>query len=307
MAAESKKAVIAAIAGNILIAITKFIAVAFTGSSAMLSEAIHSIVDAGNGSLLLLGVELSHKPADTEHPFGHGAELYFWSLIVGVLIFAVGGGMSFYEGIVHLRNPTDLTGHPIWNYAVLGIAAIFEGTSWFIGWKAFRREKGNRGVLETIHETKDPTNFSVVLEDSTAMIGLLFAFLGVFLGQVLHMPELDGVASLLIGLLLCVVAFFMVYESKGLLIGEGADPKTIASVRNLIESDSSVEHVGRLLTVHLGAEDILLAVELRFRADNVLNVRETVIRLRKAIQEKHPDITRIFFGAESFTGELPEH
>ena len=307
MAAESRRAVIAAIAGNILIAITKFIAVAFTGSSAMLSEAIHSIVDAGNGSLLLLGVELSRKPADTEHPFGHGAELYFWSLIVGVLIFAVGGGMSFYEGIVHLRNPTDLSGHPIWNYAVLAIAAIFEGTSWFIGWKAFRKEKGNRGVLETIHETKDPTNFSVVLEDSTAMIGLALAFLGVFLGQTLNMPELDGVASLCIGLLLCVVAFFMVYESKGLLIGEGADPRTLASVQKLIADDPSVEHVGRLLTVHLGAQDILLAVELRFRADNVLNVRETVIRLRKAIQEKHPDITRIFFGAESFTGELPKH
>lgn len=307
MAAESRRAVIAAMAGNILIAITKFIAVAFTGSSAMLSEAIHSLVDTGNGSLLLLGAELSRKPADREHPFGHGSELYFWSLIVGVMIFAVGGGMSFYEGIVHLRHPVDPSGHPIWNYAVLAIAAIFEGTSWFFGWKAFRREKGNRGVLETIHETKDPTNFSVLLEDSAALIGLAFAFLGVFLGQILHMPALDGVGSIMIGLLLCVVSFLMVYESKGLLIGEGADPRTIASVRKIIESDPSVEHVGRLLTVHLGPEEILLTVELRFRPDGVMDVREAVVRLRNAIQQKHPGITRIFFGAESFTGELPQH
>ena len=188
----------------------------------MLSEAIHSVVDTGNGWLMLFGVRKSRKPPDADHPFGHGHELYFWTLIVGVLIFAVGGGMSVYEGIQHILHPKSPE-NLVWSYGVLGFAVVFEGTTWLFGWKAFSEERGGRGVVEAIHDTKDPTTFTVLLEDSAALLGLLFAFFGIFLGSRFELPYLDGVASVLIGLLLCGVAVLMVYESKGLLIGEGLD------------------------------------------------------------------------------------
>lgn len=298
-ASKSTKAIIAAITGNLAIAVIKFVAAALTGSSAMLSEAIHSLVDTGNGGLMLLGVYKSRVPPDDEHPFGHGRELYFWTLIVAILIFAVGGGMSTYEGITHLSHPT-LPGNSAWSYAVLGVAAVFEGTTWFFGWKAFSAEKGSKGILETIHNTKDPTSFSVLLEDSAALLGLLFAFLGIFLGRQLGLSYLDGVASIVIGLLLCVVAVLMVYESKGLLIGEGLDRETLKSVRALVEADPVVERVQHLHTLYLGPHEVLLAIELRFRSTiSALEVRESVARLRRNIREHHPDVTRIFFGAES--------
>jgi len=300
---ESTIAIYAAIAGNLAIAITKFVAAAVTGSSAMLSEAIHSVVDTGNGWLILLGVRKSRKPPDSDHPFGHGHELYFWTLIVGVLIFAVGGGMSVYEGIMHILHPTSPE-RPAWSYAVLGIATVFEGTTWLFGWKAFKTERGRKGVLQTIHETKDPSSFTVLLEDSAALLGLVFAFLGIFLGTQLGLPQLDGVASVLIGLLLCGVAVLMVYESKGLLIGEGLDHESLKSIRELVEKDEAVEWVGHLHTMYLGAHEVLLTIELRFRNHiSALEVRQGVRRLQKNIQSQHPDVRRIFFSSESLSEE----
>jgi len=294
---------VAAIAGNLAIAATKFVAAWFTGSSAMLSEAIHSIVDTGNGGLMLLGVHKSAKPPDFDHPFGHGRELYFWTLIVAILIFAVGGGMSAYEGILHIQHPTP-SQNPVWSYAVLGCAFIFEGVSWLFGWKAFNLERRGRGVLETIHESKDPTSFSVLLEDSAALIGLVVAFAGIFFGKLLGLPFLDGVASLIIGLMLCVVAVLMVYESKGLLIGEGLDRETLKKLRALVEADPDVERVQHLYTLYLGASEVLLTIELRFHSTiSALDVRHAVSRLRRDIRAERPDITRIFFGAESITEE----
>jgi len=300
---KSQLAIYAAIAGNLAIAVTKFVAAAFTGSAAMLSEAIHSTVDTGNGGLMLLGVFKSRKPADRDHPFGHGHELYFWTLVVGVLVFAVGGGMSIYEGMLHVIHPVA-TENPVWSYSVLGIAAVFESTSWLAGWKAFSVERGRRGVLETIHETKDPTSFTVVLEDTAALLGLLFAFVGIFLGQQLGLPYLDGVASVVIGLLLCGVAVLMVYESKGLLIGEGLDKETLKKVRKLVEDDPAIERVRALYTLYLGPHEVLLTIELRFHSHiSALEVRKGVRRLQKGIQSCHPDIKRIFFGAESLTDD----
>jgi len=300
---ESTIAIYAAIAGNLAIAITKFVAAAVTGSSAMLSEAIHSVVDTGNGWLILLGVRKSRKPPDSDHPFGHGHELYFWTLIVGVLIFAVGGGMSVYEGIMHILHPNSPE-RPAWSYAVLGIATVFEGTTWLFGWKAFKTERGRKGVLQTIHETKDPSSFTVLLEDSAALLGLVFAFLGIFLGTQLGLPQLDGVASVLIGLLLCGVAVLMVYESKGLLIGEGLDHESLKSIRELVEKDEAVEWVGHLHTMYLGAHEVLLTIELRFRNHiSALEVRQGVRRLQKNIQSQHPDVRRIFFSSESLSEE----
>ena len=300
---KSGFAIYAAIAGNLAIAVTKFVAAALTGSSAMLSEAIHSVVDTGNGWLILLGVRKSRKPPDSDHPFGHGHELYFWTLIVGVLIFAVGGGMSLYEGIVHILHPT-LPENLVWSYAVLGVAVVFEGTTWLLGWKAFNAERGRRGIVETIHDTKDPSSFTVLLEDSAALLGLIFAFVGIFLGSKLELPSLDGVASVLIGLLLCGVAVLMVYESKGLLIGEGLDHQSLKSIRALVEADQAVERVGHLHTMYLGPHEVLLTIELRFHSDiTSLEVRRAARRLREVIQSEHPDVSRIFFGAEALSEE----
>lgn len=300
---ESTFAIYAAIAGNLAIAVTKFVAAAITGSSAMLSEAIHSVVDTGNGWLILLGVSKSRKPPDSDHPFGHGHELYFWTLIVGVLIFAVGGGMSVYEGITHILHPT-LPERLAWSYVVLGVATVFEGTTWLFGWQAFNTERGRKGVLETIHETKDPSSFTVLLEDSAALLGLVFAFLGIFLGTQLGLPQLDGVASVLIGLLLCGVAVLMVYESKGLLIGEGLDHESLKSIRELVEGDAAVEWVGHLHTMYLGPREVLLTIELRFQGHiTALEIRQAVKRLRQAIQSQHSDVSRIFFGSEYLTEE----
>jgi len=300
---KSKLSIYAAIAGNMAIAITKFVAAAFTGSSAMLSEAIHSVVDTGNGWLMLFGVRKSRKPPDADHPFGHGHELYFWTLIVGVLIFAVGGGMSVYEGIQHIlhpRSPENL----VWSYGVLGFAVVFEGTTWLFGWKAFSAERGRRGVVEAIHDTKDPTTFTVLLEDSAALLGLIFAFVGIFLGSQFELPFLDGVASVLIGLLLCGVAVLMVYESKGLLIGEGLDRESLESIHALVDADPGVEWVGHLHTMYLGPHEVLLTIELRFHGHiSSLEVRQAARRLRETIQSKHPDISRIFFGAEALSEE----
>lgn len=303
MASESKTAILAAIGGNLAIAVTKFVAAAFTGSAAMLSEAIHSVVDTGNGALMLFGIHKSGKPPDFDHPFGHGRELYFWTLIVAILIFAVGGGMSAYEGILHIQHPTP-SQNPAWSYAVLGCAFVFEGTTWVFGWKAFNVERGGRGVLEAIHESKDPTSFSVLLEDSAALIGLVVAFAGIFLGRLLGLPFLDGVASLIIGLMLCAVAVLMVYESKGLLIGEGLDRETLKQLRALVEADKDVERVQHLYTLYLGAREVLLTIELRFYSTiSAREVRGAVSRLRRDIKAQRPDITRIFFGAESITEE----
>ena len=305
-ASTSTTAIVIAIVGNLAVAVIKFVAAGFTGSSAMLSEAIHSVVDTGNDALMLLGVYKSRLPPDFDHPFGHGRELYFWTLIVAILIFAVGGGMSAYEGIAHIAHPT-LPRNSAWSYAVLGLAFVFDGTSWFFGWKAFSAEKGRRGILETIHNTKDPTSFSVLLEDSAALLGLLFAFLGIFLGRLLGLPYLDGAASIVIGMLLCVVAVLMVYESKGLLIGEGLDRETLKSARALVEADPAVERVQHLHTLYLGAHEVLLTIELRFRSTiSALEVRQAVTRMKREIQARHPDVTRIFFGAESISGEEPD-
>jgi len=298
---ESKTAIYAAVAGNLAIAITKFVAAAFTGSAAMLSEAIHSVVDTGNGGLMLYGVHRSRKPPDAEHPFGHGRELYFWTLIVGVLVFAVGGGMSVYEGITHIAHPAP-SENPAWSYAVLGFAFVFEGTSWYFGLKAFNAERGRRGVFEAIHASKDPTSFSVLLEDSAALTGLVVAFAGIFAGRMLGMPWIDGAASVVIGLLLCAVAAVMVYESRGLLVGEGLDRESLKNLRALVEADPDVERVQHLYTVYQGAHEVLLAVELRFRNTlSAVEVRAAVSRLKRDIRARHPDIARVYFGAESLT------
>jgi cation diffusion facilitator family transporter len=299
VAQEAKTAVVAAIIGNFAIAVTKFFAAAFSGSSAMLSEAIHSLVDTGNGALILLGIHNSRKPPDAEHPFGHGRELYFWTLIVGVLIFGVGGGMSIYEGVTHLQHPTPIEDAK-WSYIVLGLSAVFESTTWYFGLKAFNKERRGRGILEVIHSTKDPTSFSVLLEDSAALLGLLVALLGIFLSRALNQPYFDGGASVVIGSLLCTIAIVMVQESRGLLIGEGVDKETIKGLRKIIEADEGVAHLQHLHTIYQSPHSVVLVIELRFENNiSAVDVRKAVRRLETKIQARYPEIKHIFFGSAS--------
>ena len=299
MAAETKAAVVAAIAGNLLVAATKFIAAASSGSAAMLSEAIHSLVDTGNGGLLLYGMHRSRKPPDEAHPLGYGHELYFWTLVVGVLIFGLGGGMSIVTGLEHISAAAPPE-NPGWSYAVLAASMVFESVSWYFGWKAFRVERRGRGIVETIRLSKNPSTFAVLLEDSAALLGLAFAFIGIYLSVKLNAPWIDGASSVLIGALLCLTATVMVRESMGLLIGEGVEKGTLVALRNIICQDSAVEHVDKLLTVYLGPEDVLLAIELRFRpGTTALEIRHSVSRFKQAIRERFPRIRRIYLDTAS--------
>lgn len=298
-AGGSKTVIYAAIAGNLAIAVTKFFAATFTGSSAMLSESIHSFVDTGNGLLLLWGIRQSRKPPDRTHPFRHGKELYFWTLIVAILIFAVGGGISIYEGVDRLRHPEPLH-DPTWNYVVLSLVILFEGATWAVAFVEFRKVKGDSGYLAAVHASKDPTTFTVLFEDMAAMLGLAAAFLGIALGHALNLSMLDGVASIVIGIILAAVAIFLVYESKGLLIGEGLLPQTLASIRELRERDPAVARLGRALSQHFGPDDVLLTMEIQFQADlTAAAVAAAIERLDKAIRSRHPEIRHIFLEAQS--------
>lgn len=299
--AESKKAIYAAIAANLAIAVSKFTAAAFTGSSAMISEGVHSVVDTGNGGLLLLGVRRSKKPPDEMHPFGYGKELYFWTLIVAILIFAAGGGISIYEGILHLLHPAPL-GDPTWNYVVLGAAMVFEGAALLYAYRQFRKTAGQQPLFSAIHASKDPTNFTVLFEDAAALLGLVAAFLGVYFGHRLQNPYLDGAASVAIGLILAATAVLLAYESKGLLVGEGADPAVLRQIRHLAEADPAVERIRSPLTMHFGPDTVLLTMDVQFRQGlSGIEVEQAVDRMEKSIRDSHPSIRRIFIEAESIT------
>ena len=299
--AESKTAIYGAIGANIAIAVSKFVAAYFTGSSAMLSEGIHSLVDSGNGGLILLGVNQAKKPADARHPFGRSKELYFWALIVAVLVFAIGGGMSFYEGISHMQHPSPLT-DPTWNYVVLGLAIIFESTSCYLAFKAFNRERGDAPFWGSIARSKDPSVFAILIEDMAALLGLGIALLGVYFGHLLNNPYLDGAASILIGLMLVGVAIFLIYKTKGLLVGEGVDDETITNLEQLARLDSAVEEVRRPLTLHLGPNDVVLALDIAFYDTlSSAEVEKAIVRLQATIKAKYPEFKRIFIEAKSLT------
>ena len=298
---ESIAAIFAAIIGNLLIAVTKFTASYITGSSAMLSEGIHSVVDTGNGLMMLLGVRNSRKPPDEEHPFGHGRELYFWSLVVAFSIFGIGGGVSVYEGITHILNPEQIT-NPVWNYAVLGLSFVFEGISWIFGWRAFSKTRRGRPLFKAMHLSKDPTSFTVVLEDSTALVGLVIAFFGVLLGHEFGIPYFDGGASVLIGLLLGLVALFLGAESRSLLIGEAVDKETLHGIREIAESEPQVEKALKILTIYLGPDEVAATLELQFKTDiKAGELRKAIRRIERAIMEKYPRIKRVYYEAESLS------
>ena len=299
--AKGKKSIYAAIVGNALIAVTKFVAAAITGSSAMFSEGVHSLVDTGNGGLLLLGLSRAKQPADKEHPFGYGKEVYFWTLLVAMLIFAGGGMVSLYEGIEHIRHPTP-AGEPTVAFIVLAFAFLFEGAAWTVAWREFRVSKGKATAWEAIRHGKDPTAFAVLLEDSAAMAGIVVAAVGIGLAHFLDMPVLDGVASAIIGLILGGVSVILARETKDLLIGEAAPDTLIEGVRAIAEEEDAITEVVRLLTMHVGPEDVLVNLDVRFKAGvDVVEVAAVVGRLEKRIKGQYERVRYLFIEVASIT------
>lgn len=295
--AESKTAVYGAIAANVAIAITKFVVAGVTGSSAMLSEAVHSTVDTFNGVLLLVGLHRSQRPASRDHPFGHGKELYFWSLIVAVLIFGLGGGISIFEGVQHMRSPEALT-DPFWNYVVLGFAAVFEGASFLVALKQFKSETAGRPFWRSLHASKDPSTYTVLAEDGAALLGLAMAGAGVYASHALGRPELDGAASIAIGVLLAGVAVLLIRESHGLLIGEGIRRETADAIVALAQTHEHVVQAQMPLSMYIGRNEVLLAMDVQFDAvASADQVARTVESLEQAVRKRYPVIKRIYIEA----------
>jgi cation diffusion facilitator family transporter len=290
----SKKVIYAALAGNLAIAVTKFIAAAFTGSSAMLSEGVHSLVDTGNGGLLLYGMRRAARPADVTHPLGHGRELYFWSFIVALLVFALGAGVSFYEGVVHIMDPEPVANAKV-NYIVLGLSFLFEASSWMVAFKEFRKLKGRQGWLKAVQTSKDPSVYTVLFEDSAALLGLIIAFVGILAAQLLDMPELDGAASIGIAVVLGATATFLARESKGLLMGETASPEVQRRVLALVQQDPAVQQANGVLTMHMGPTEIVAALSVEFE-DHVTapEIEACVQRIETRLNKEMPEITRLF-------------
>ena len=290
----SKLPIYSALAANLLIAITKFIAAAFTGSSALISEGIHSLVDTSNEVLLLWGIRQSKRPADEKRPFGYGKELYFWSFIVSIMIFGIGGGISFYEGITHIRHP-EIIKNPAWNYAVLGFAIVFDGISFITALQEFNRQRGSTPFWKAVRKSKDPSTFVVLFEDAADVLGLLVAFLGVFLGHQLNNPYFDGIASIVIGLILTGISILLATESRSLLMGESADPGILDAVKRLAEADAGITKVSRSLSMYLAPEEIILLLDVSFNENSSgKEITAAVTRIKDKIHSEYPSIKQIF-------------
>ena len=299
---ESPKAVIAAVLANIAIGIVKFIAAGISGSSAMISEGVHSIVDSGNGLLILFGMKRAERKPDLAHPFGYSQELYFWTLVVAVMIFALGGGVSVYEGVHRIASITPETtlGDPTLNFVIIAISAVIEGISLSVGLREFNAARGDVKPLEFIKNAKDPSLFTVVLEDSAAEIGLALAFLGTLLGHVTGNPYFDGIASVLIGVLLAGVAILLLRETKGLIIGEGLSGEELTQVAGIVKADPNVRQCGRILTLYLGPQDLLVAIDATFNETAGRDaIDESIDRIERAIVTAFPQTTRIFIEPEN--------
>jgi cation diffusion facilitator family transporter len=268
----------------------------------MLSEGVHSIVDTGNGFLLLYGLHRSSARPDLEHPLGYGREIYFWSFVVAVLLFAFGAGVSLYQGVVHVLDPEPVQ-HPTASYAALGISALFDGTTWWLALRNFRGERRYSEIFNAIRKSKDPPSFMVLFEDSAALAGILVAFAGIYLSVRLNLPVLDGVGSILIGLILAVTAWLLAKETKSLLIGERADPGIVDSIMRVAGQLDGVDHANGILTVHLAPKEILVALSLEF-ADELRTpeIEAKVVELERCVRLSHPEIVAVFVKPQSPEG-----
>jgi cation diffusion facilitator family transporter len=291
---SSKPAVYAALAGNVLVAATKTVAALVGGSSAMLSEAVHSFVDSGNEVLLLYGMHRAARRPDREHPVGYGRELYFWSFIVALMVFALGAGVSLYQGVMHVRRP-GAPEHPGLNYLVLGLAFLFEGGSLLVSVRRFNAGRGSVGVLEAVRRSKDPPLFMVLFEDSAALVGIAIAAAGIFAATRLGLPAADGVASVLIGLVLAVVAAVLARESKSLLIGERADRSLSDAILRLAGEVSGVLRANGVLTVQLAPDQIVAALSLEFADDlRTPALEQAVVEIERRVRRAHPEVVSLF-------------
>jgi len=298
----SKRVVYAAVMANLAIAASKFIAAAATGSAAMLAEGVHSTVDTGNELLLLLGMRRSKRPADPSHPFGYGKVLYFWALIVAVSLFSLGGGVSIYHGVLSLLDPPELES-PGWNYAVLLAAAVFEGYSWNVSrLELNKRRQAGDSLWTAMRRSKDPTVFTILVEDTAALIGIAVALLGVWLGHLLDNPFIDPAASVVIGMVLIGAAMVLAHETGSLLVGESIDRDQIALLKKVFENDPSIDRVDRLLTMQLGPAQALLTASVRFKRDmHIGEVEQAIGRLERKISSQFPTIQHVFFESSSLS------
>lgn len=290
----STKVIYAALAGNLLIALTKFVAALLTGSSAMLSEGVHSLVDTGNGLLLLYGLRRSARPPDRHHPLGYGRELYFWSFIVALLVFALGAGIAFYEGLTHMLDPVPIENAMV-NYVVLGLCFLFEGGSWWVAKREFDGKKGDLGYVEAVRRSKDPSVYTILFEDSAALLGLVIAFTGILAAEYTGLPQLDGAASIGISMILGATAIFLARESKGLLMGEPALPDVQEAILAIAQADPAVERANGVLTTHLGPEQIVANLSIDF-ADRLTapEIEACVERIEARLAAEVPEVTALF-------------
>jgi len=304
MASHTSKTVIyTALAGNAAIALIKFVAAGFTGSAAMLSEAVHSVVDTGNQLLLLFGLRRAAKPADARHPFGYGLQLYFYTFVVAVLIFGVGAVISILHGVEKIRHPASVE-HAWVNYLVLSVSILFEGAVWIVALRAFNVERAGRRWILAVKSSKDPTVFTVLFEDTAALLGLIVALLGVFLSEALDLPVLDGLASVLIGVILAGTAFFLAAESQSLLTGEAASHDTRVSINRIARAEPGVMGLNQARTMHFGPNEVFVALSLDF--DDTLaagEVERIVSRIERKLKAAHPELQHVFIEAQSFDAD----
>ncbi|MDN5287211.1 MAG: cation diffusion facilitator family transporter [Mucilaginibacter sp.] len=298
--ASSNKSIYSALAANLLIAITKFIAGIVSNSAAMIAEGVHSVVDTANQLLLLLGVHQSKKKPDALHPFGYGKELYFYSFIVSILIFGLGGGVSIYQGIVHIIHP-DVPGNPTWSYVVLCTSVIFEGSSLIIAAKEFNKLRGNQTWWQAITRSKDPSTFLVLFEDGAAVIGLFIVATCLFLGHKFHLDYLDGVASLLVGLLLIGVSLILARESRSLLMGEGIGKDTKARITEIVGQDTDVLKLMHILSTYQSPSEIVLMLIVAFKPNlDTARINEAISRIRNRVKDEYSLIHFVIIQPETF-------
>jgi cation diffusion facilitator family transporter len=291
---SSRSVIYAALAGNLLLALTKFGAAAWTGSAAMLSEGLHSLVDTSNQALLLYGMHRATRPPDERHPLGHGRELYFWSFIVAVLMFSLGAGASVYEGVTHILHPSEIV-DPVVNYVVLGVSFVFEFVTWLAALRHFRAVKGPMGYYEAMRRSKDPPSFIVLFEDSAALVGLVIAFIGTLVAHRLQLPIADGIAAIGVGIVLAITATILARESKELLIGEAAGRHVSEAILRLAAGARGIESANGLFTVHLAPRQIVAALSVEFCDDMTApEIESAVAELEQKIRKAHPEVVALF-------------
>jgi cation diffusion facilitator family transporter len=298
---SNNKSIYSALAANLLIAVTKFIAGGVTNSSSMISEGIHSMVDTVNQVLLLYGLKRSKKAPDNLRPFGYGKELYFWSFIVSIMIFGLGGGISIYQGVQHVIHPEALN-DPEWNYIVLGLSMIFEGSSLYIAIKEFDKVRNGLSWWDAIIKSKDPSSFLVLFEDGAAVLGLSIVFIFMLIGHNYNLPYMDGIASVLVGLLLVFVSAILARESRSLLMGEGIAPETQAKIKLLVEKDEAVIRVVNLFSTYESPEEVTLMLIVEFEPDiDTEDITNSIERVRAAIKNAFPLITLVFVQPQTYS------